>query len=81
MGVISCLPAFYLSKSLIEKYGHYKILLFAQIAMVIRLLLNSTFDPLWKYATYALLATQLLHGYVVNILVFFYTVLNGAYIL
>lgn len=62
MGVCSCLPAFYLSKSLIERHGHYAVLMFAQCTCVFRLLVNSCLLPSWEYSAYGLLVTQLLHG-------------------
>jgi MFS transporter, PPP family, 3-phenylpropionic acid transporter len=62
VGVLSCLPAFYLSTALIEKHGHYNIMRFAQCACALRLFLMSLLPSRWEYSASCLLGTQLLHG-------------------
>jgi len=62
VGVLSCLPAFYLSTALIEKHGHYNILRFAQSACVLRLCLMAMLPSSWEHSPNCLLVTQLLHG-------------------
>lgn len=62
MGVVSCIPAFYVSTQVIEMYGHYHVFLFAQITCVVRLLINAMLDIHWEHSPSVLLCTQLLHG-------------------
>ena len=62
MGVVSCIPAFYISSQFIEYFGHYYVFLFAQVTCIFRLLINSMLDIHWEHSPNVLLCTQLLHG-------------------
>lgn len=77
MGVVSCVPAFYLSSGWLERYGAYNMLLVSQGLCVVRLALNSIFPVDWAWAPYCILTTQLLHG--ANFALFWATMVHVLY--
>jgi predicted MFS family arabinose efflux permease len=60
--IISCLPVFYYSEYLLVRYGHFKLILVAEWACVVRLLLLSMLNPKRAFSQYFLLCIQLIHG-------------------
>ena len=63
VSILACLPLFWHSQALIQRYGHHKLIFFSQAVAVLRLVLYSFLLPSFELSIYMLLGVQLLHGF------------------
>ena len=75
--IIACMPIFWHSERLIERYGHYKMIFFAQISCIVRLLGYALCPTEWPESKYFILAIQLIHG--VNFALFWSAIVDAMY--
>jgi len=61
--ILACIPLFYYSQSLIFRFGHHSLIIFAELTCVIRLLCFSLLTPRWSISLYLILIVQMLHGF------------------
>ena len=61
--ITACLPLFWYSDSLIKRFGHHKMIFFAEITCIIRLLAYAIIPLNWEISLYIILVVQLLHGF------------------
>ena len=62
IGSWSCVPIFYYSASLVEKYGHGNMIFVSSAIMLLRLMLLMILPTTWKYTLNTILVMHLLHG-------------------
>jgi predicted MFS family arabinose efflux permease len=61
--ILSCLPLFWYSESLIRRFGHHKMIYVAQVSCVLRLVGFALLPLHWEPALYMIMGIQLLHGF------------------
>ena len=75
--IIACIPIFWHSERLIERYGHYKMIFFAEVSCVARLLGYALCPTGWPQSKYFILAIQIIHG--VNFALFWSAIVDAMY--
>ena len=63
VSILACLPLFWYSQALIQRYGHHRLIYVAESLAVVRILLYSFLLPEFELSLYLILAVQLLHGF------------------
>lgn len=63
VSILACLPLFWYSQALIQRYGHHRLIYVAESLAVVRLVLYSFLLPEFELSLYLILAVQLLHGF------------------
>jgi PPP family 3-phenylpropionic acid transporter len=62
VSIVSALPIFWYSEQVIARYGHFRLIVVAQAAGVLRLALYSLLPPTVPFALQLILGVQTLHG-------------------
>ena len=75
--IIACMPIFWHSEQLITNYGHYKMILLAEMSCVLRLLAYALCPTGWPQSKYIILVIQLIHG--VNFALFWSAIVDAMY--